>query len=231
MPYQDRRLWFGLLLVAGGVLLAWGYGRYIPDPQSLARQLMGLGHWQEVVFILAHIVATVLAIPGTVLVVAGGVLYGVVWGTFWSVIGATLGAIAAFWVSRYGLRRWCRQRLRRQKLLNQIDRHLQTQDFWYVLAVRFAPVSPFNLMNFLFGLTSVRLSSYAFGTLLGIIPGTAAYTWVGNAGFKAIESGEWLPLLLALLALAGLSLIPIVIRHSSWFSRLSLRRSPRNPHR
>ncbi|PSN17808.1 TVP38/TMEM64 family protein [filamentous cyanobacterium CCP5] len=192
---------------------------------------MALGPWQEVAFITAHVVATAVAVPGTVLVVAGGVLFGVVWGTVWSVVGATLGAIAAFAIARYGLREQCRRWFKHQTILNQIDHHLQRQAFWYVLAVRFAPISPFNLINFLFGLTSVRLKTYVLGTSVGIIPGTAAYTWIGAAGFNAFKRGEWLPLILALLALTGLSLIPVVIRHRRGGNKLSLRRSSRNSHR
>lgn len=226
-----RRLGLGLLFLAVGLVVAWLYARYVPGPRTLAVQMMALGRWQAAGFICAHLVATVLAIPGTVLVVAGGVLFGVVWGTVWSVVGATLGAIAAFLIARYCLRQRCRRWFQQCKSLNQLDRHLQHQDFWYVLAVRFAPISPFNVINFIFGLTSVRLRAYAAGTLLGIIPGTAAYTWVGAAGFQAFTNGTWRPLGLALLALTGLSLIPVGIRHSPWRERLSFRRSPRNPPR
>lgn len=226
-----RRLGLGLLFLAVGMVLVWLYARYVPGPRTLAVQIMALGRWQAVVFILAHVVATALAVPGTVLVVAGGVLFGVVWGTVWSVIGATLGAIAAFVMARYCLRQRCRRWFKHREALHRLDQHLQHQDFWYVLAVRFAPISPFNLINFGFGLTSVRLRAYAAGTLLGIIPGTAAYTWVGAAGLNAFTNGEWLPLVLALLALTGLSLIPVGIRHSPWRNGVSLKRSPRNPRR
>ena len=82
IPRNCRRLGLGFLLVLVGLFMAWAYSRFVPGPQNLAAQLMALGHWREVGFIGAHVVATALAVPGTVLVVAGGVLFGVAWGTF-----------------------------------------------------------------------------------------------------------------------------------------------------
>lgn len=228
---MSRRQRYGLICLAIGIAslgLVWVFHQILPGPKALAQVLMSLGHWQEAVFILAHVAATVVAVPGTVLVVAGGALFGVFWGTLWSVIGATLGAIAAFLVARYGLRDWCRCRTKQLALLEQMDQRLKARDFWYVLAVRFAPVSPFNVVNFLFGLTSVRFSAYALGTGLGIIPGTTAYTWLGAAGLTAWERGNWLPLGLALLALSGLSLTPVLIRHRPNYHKLRLCRLARN---
>ncbi|MEM6592695.1 MAG: TVP38/TMEM64 family protein, partial [Cyanobacteria bacterium P01_C01_bin.73] len=103
---KKRRFW---LLVALGISLAyWGPStiHWITDHRQWIMALQGLGRWASVVFIAAHIVATACGIPGTVLVIAGGAVFGVAWGTLWSVIGATLGAIAAFSVARYLLRDW-----------------------------------------------------------------------------------------------------------------------------
>lgn len=182
------------------------------DRQALVIYFNSLGAWQILVFLLAHVVATVLAIPGTILVVVGGTLFGLVWGTVWSVIGATLGAIAAFWVARYLLHDWFSRLFYNHKAMRQLNRNMRQRALSYVLAVRFAPISPFNIVNFLFGLTSVPLKPYALGTFIGITPGTLAYTWLGISGKDALNGKSPLPLLLAFSLLVGLSLIPIVIR-------------------
>jgi uncharacterized membrane protein YdjX (TVP38/TMEM64 family) len=194
--------------------------RIVLDPQALTHHLDRLGHWAVLFFLISHVLAAVLSLPGTMLVIAGGALFGIVWGTIWSVIGATLGAIAAFLTARYLLRGWLRRRLRRYKILRQFrylsDRHA----FSCVLAVRFTPISPFCIVNFLFGLTPIHLKPYAFGTLIGIIPGTIAYTWLGVTGNIALNSGELMPLFLALTLLAVLSVMPW------WIHRWRDRQSP-----
>ncbi len=163
-------------------------------------------------FVLAHIAANAIGIPGTLLVIVGGAVYGLWWGTLWSLIGATLGAIVAFWLARYLLHGWFKQRFHRHPLFKKLNHTLCYNALGCVLTVRFSPVSPFNVVNFAFGLTSVPLSAYAVGTLLGIVPGTLAYTWLGVTGAEAFSSGRLLPLFCGLLGLMLLSALPIVIR-------------------
>lgn len=164
------------------------------------------------IFLGLQIGATAIGIPGTVLVIAGGVVFGLVLGTVLSVIGATLGAIAAFWLARYCFRDRLRHRFRHHPLLKSFNRTLCNNPLACVLAIRFAPLSPFNLVNFLFGVTPLPLRPYAIGTGLGIIPGTIAYTWLGVTGAEALQSGQWPPLVGALLLLAALSLLPIWVK-------------------
>ncbi|MGD1905620.1 MAG: TVP38/TMEM64 family protein [Leptolyngbyaceae cyanobacterium] len=206
--YRKPSFW---LLVGAGVCFAWGW-RYVPllfDPPALIATFDRLGPWKVPVFLAIHILATVFGVPGTVLVLIGGGLFGLWWGSLWSLIGATVGAIAAFAVARYLLQDWFRRRFGRHKYLNRLDQLMDTHSLNCVLAVRFAPLSPFNLVNFLFGLTSVPLSAYALGTLIGIAPGTVAYTWVGLASLEAIEGKGLWHLTWALGCLALLSLAPL----------------------
>lgn len=174
---------------------------------QLGTGLVGVG-----VFIVAHVVATCLGVPGTVLVVVGGGLFGLVWGTVWSVVGATLGAIAAFTLARTLLHDWACQRFGHRPLFQKLNRMAHQDALPCVLMVRFAPISPFNLVNFLFGLTQVPLSSYSLGTFIGIIPGTMAYTWLGVAGLDALQGEGNRSLLLCLSLLALLSAIPLIVR-------------------
>ncbi|MBF2087555.1 MAG: TVP38/TMEM64 family protein [Synechococcales cyanobacterium K44_A2020_017] len=183
--------------------------RALLDYHALVHGLNHLGPWAVLLFIAGHILAAVLSIPGTVLVIAGGAMFGVLWGTVWSVMGATLGAIAAFWVARYLLRDSLMRRVGQHKLLTWFDRLSDRQALSCVLALRLTPISPFCLVNFLLGLTPLSLKPYAFGTLIGIIPGTLAYTWLGVTGHTALEGGSLRPFIAALVALAGLSLLPL----------------------
>ncbi|NEQ96576.1 MAG: TVP38/TMEM64 family protein [Cyanothece sp. SIO2G6] len=168
-------------------------------------------------FLAAHTIAAVLGVPGTFLVVIGGVVFGLVWGTIWSVVGATLGAIAAFCIARYCLRHWVEQCWRDHKAFKTLNGLLHQSELSCVLAIRFAPISPFSVVNFLFGLTRVPLKTYVVGTSVGIIPGTLAYTWLGVAGHEAWSGHGLMSLALALGVLALLSVAPVILKRCRCF--------------
>ncbi len=202
-------LWLLVGAVLGGCIR---YSSLILNPQALFDWLCSLGHWAIPVFLATHILATAVGVPGTLLVVVGGAKFGLWWGSLWSLIGSTLGAIAAFWIARYLLQDWFRDRFAHHRVYHHLEQLMDTHCFNCVLAVRFAPLSPFNLINFLFGLTSVPAPAYALGTLIGIAPGTVAYTWLGLAGVEAIQGKSLWPLTGAVGFLALLSLLPIWLK-------------------
>ncbi|PZO19367.1 MAG: TVP38/TMEM64 family protein [Leptolyngbya foveolarum] len=169
-------------------------------------------------FLAAHIIANAIGIPGTVFVVVGGAVYGLWWGTLWSVIGATLGAIAAFWLARYFLHNWFSARFKHNVYIQKISHTLCKKGLSCVLTIRFSPVSPFNLVNFALGLTPVSVRNYALGTLIGIIPGTLIYTWLGVTGAEALSGGQLLPLFCCLGVLALISAVPLIISRSQFSS-------------
>lgn len=162
-------------------------------------------------FILAYILLTILGIPGTVLTLAGGIIFGLFWGTILSVIGATLGALGAFWTARYLLKNYTERKFQKNKALVRLSQAVTRKPFFFILTVRFAPISPFNVVNFLFGLTSVHWIPYTFATFFGIVPGTFAYTWLGVSGKAAWTGKNILPLFLASVLLVFLSLTPILV--------------------
>jgi uncharacterized membrane protein YdjX (TVP38/TMEM64 family) len=211
-----RKGYFWLLVLLGIILVVFARNlALLFNPQALFEALCSLGPWTVPAFLAAHVLSTMVGIPGTLLVIVGGAKFGLWWGSLWSLIGATVGSIAAFWVARYLLQDWFRDRFAKHHIYRNIDKVMDTHSFNCVLAVRFAPLSPFNLVNFLFGLTSVPVSAYALGTLVGIAPGTVAYTWIGLAGLEAIQGKGLWPLTLALGFLAILSVVPIYLRQRS----------------
>jgi uncharacterized membrane protein YdjX (TVP38/TMEM64 family) len=195
-----------------GLTLSWRPLTLLVNHEALVMELHQAGDWSISLFVLAHIAATVIGLPGTVLVLAGGAVFGLVWGTVWSVIGATLGAIAAFYVARCLMRNWIERRFGHHRLLKKLNGMVSQNTLGCVLTIRFTPISPFNVVNFLFGLTPIDLKSYAIGTLIGIIPGTLAYTWLGVSGAKALRGEGITQLFLALGILAILSGLPLALR-------------------
>lgn len=185
------------------------------DQRALTDFFEAAGHSSAGLFMLAHVVANTLGVPGTLLVVVGGAVYGLWWGTVWSVIGASLGAIAAFCLARYLLSDWFKARFYHKPIFKKLNATLCTDALLCVLTIRFSPVSPFNVVNFVLGLSPVPVRAYAIGTFIGIIPGTLAYTWLGVTGAAALEGNSVVPLVTCLLVLMTLSALPLVARSRS----------------
>ena len=163
-------------------------------------------------FLGLYTVLTVIGIPGTLLTVVGGLIFGLWWGALWSAIGATLGALGAFWVARYLLRDYIIHKFAHYKRLNIFNQAVIDKPIAFVLAIRLAPISPFNVVNFLFGLTPLHWVTYTATTFIGIIPGTLAYTWLGTSGQSALSGGDRTSFFLALGLLTILSIIPWIAR-------------------
>jgi uncharacterized membrane protein YdjX (TVP38/TMEM64 family) len=207
--FKRPRFWFAIAIFTCFLVCLFGPVKVLFDPDILVQQMQRFSCCTIVLFVLVYTLATVLGIPGTLMTVAGGVLFGLVWGTIWSVVGATLGAIGAFWTARYLLRNWAERQFGNHKALVRFHQAIARAPLNFVLAVRFAPISPFNVVNFLFGLTPINWVPYAVGTFVGIIPGTLAYTWLGVTGNQALKGGNFLPFMLALGFLVLLSLMPV----------------------
>ena len=206
---KTPRFWVAIALLSLCLLFCLTPLKALFDHMFLVQQLESLDRWAVCAFVLVYALATVLGVPGTVLTIAGGAVFGLVWGTFWSVVGATLGAIGAFWVARYLLRNWAERRFGHYKVLQQFHQAVKQTPLTFVLAVRFTPLAPFNVVNFLFGLTPIRSIDYAVGTFFGIIPGTLAYTWLGVTGENVLRGGDRLPFFLALSFLTLLAALPM----------------------
>ncbi len=211
---MNKRLLLGVTILGCIILCTIGPLRFLFDHDFLVHYLQMYGYGAVIIFLIAYILLTIIGIPGTLLTVAGGYVFGLSWGTFWSVLGATLGAMGAFWTARYLLHDWIKHRFGHHPTLARFNQAVTHRPLAFVLAVRFAPISPFNVVNFLFGLTPIQWLPYFIGTFIGIIPGTLAYTWLGVSGLEALEGGEILPFLLALGLLSLLSIMPFLVRFS-----------------
>ncbi|MEM6611602.1 MAG: TVP38/TMEM64 family protein [Cyanobacteria bacterium P01_C01_bin.72] len=164
----------------------------------------------EIIFIAIYIVLTVIGVPGTVLTIVGGSLFGIWYGTLISIVSATLGALCAFWTARYLFRDLAQRRFSQSKKLTQFQAAVLKQPFYFVLTTRLIPISPYNLVNYLFGLTSINWLDYTWATFIGVIPGSFAYSWIGKSGDMVMKGGDRLSLFLALSFLALLSVIPLL---------------------
>src|SRR5215475_1200685 len=191
-----RGKWLLYLIVAVVLVVA---ARHF-HAQALLRRVLDwigqLGPWGAIIFIATYIVATVLFIPGSVLTLGAGALFGVVRGSIYASISATLGATAAFLVGRYLARDAIARKIEKNKKFAAIDRAVADEGWKIVLLTRLSPVFPFTLLNYAFGLTRVKLSHYVLASWLGMIPGTVKSVYLGSlvnvgAGHRQRTTGEW----------------------------------------
>ncbi|PAX52125.1 TVP38/TMEM64 family protein [Brunnivagina elsteri] len=152
-----------------------------------------LGSVGALAFILIYIIASVAFLPGSILTLGAGVVFGVVMGSLYVFIGATIGAIAAFLVGRYWARGWVASKIEGNQKFRAIDEAVAREGLKIVLLTRLSPIFPFNLLNYAYGVTGVSLKDYIFGSI-GMIPGTIMYVYIGSlAGSIATIGSESQP--------------------------------------
>ena len=125
-------------------------------------------------------VAAVLFVPGSVIAMVAGYLFGLRWGIPLALVGLSVGAAGAFVVGRLLVREWVRARLEARPRLRALDRAVNEQSFAIIALTRLSVIVPFNLLNYVFGVTGARPMSYVAATFIGMIPPTALWTYVGT---------------------------------------------------
>jgi uncharacterized membrane protein YdjX (TVP38/TMEM64 family)/rhodanese-related sulfurtransferase len=200
----------GALLLATAVALALVYRDRL-DAAALTAWVSGAGAAGPLLFIGIYAITTVLFLPGSVLTLAGGALFGPLWGTVYSLIGATLGAALAFLIARYLAGDWAQART--QGLLARLVRGVETEGWRFVAFTRLVPLFPFNLLNYALGLTRIPFLPYLLATLVFMLPGAVAYTYLGFAGREAAAGGADLIQkgLIALALLAAVAFLPRLV--------------------
>jgi uncharacterized membrane protein YdjX (TVP38/TMEM64 family) len=140
-----------------------------------------LGITGAIAFMVIYIVATVAFLPGSILTLGGGAIFGLFWGSFYVFIGATIGATLAFLVGRYFARGWISKKIVGNEKFIAIDKAVGKEGLKIVFLTRLSPIFPFNLLNYGLGVTGVSLKDYVLASV-GMIPGTIMYVYFGSLG-------------------------------------------------
>ncbi len=211
IPYV--KILVGIVLLGGLLYLGRSAGAYIP---VFAEWVDGLGALGPIVFIVGYAVAVVGFIPGSLLTLAAGAIFGLVEGTVYVFAAAVLGSMMAFLLARYGARALIERRIEGDERFAAIDRAVGAEGRKIVFLLRLSPVFPFNLLNYSLGLTQVKTIDYLVASI-GMLPGTLLYVYTGKvagdvaavAGGGAGEkgAGDWAVLVLGLLATAVVTVI------------------------
>lgn len=211
-----RRALLALVLVVGGTAVAFFHWERL-DAETLTAWVTGAGAAGPLLFMLLYAFATVLFLPGWVLTLVGGALFGPVWGTVLNLSGATLGAVLAFLVARYLASDWVRARTgsRAERLIEGVE----AEGWRFVAFTRLVPLFPFNLLNYALGLTRIPLLHYLTATFVFMLPGALAYTYLGYAGREAAAGSEGL----IQKGLVALALLAVVVFLPRFVARLRQR--------
>ena len=198
-----------VLLIAVGVAISiWAYRAGV-TPEMLQAWVASLGIWAPIGFVLLYGIATVAAIPGGIFDLTGGAVFGPYLGSLLDLIGGTLGAALAFLVARYIARDWLEARAGPR--LQSVMRSVHEEGWQFVAFVRLVPIFPFNVVNYLLGLTRIPFHHYLAATVVFMAPSTVAYTWLGFAG-RQVMAGDTHQIRYALIALALLGVLIFVPR-------------------
>ena len=150
------------------------------------------------VFIVLYIVATVLLLPGSLLTLGAGFVFGLAYGFALVSLSSVVGASLAFLIGRFLARDWVAEKLQGMPRFAALDAAIAERGALIVLLTRLSPVFPFNLLNYALGLTGVQFWTYALVSWVGMVPGTLLYVYIGSiAGDLAnlfAGSGEASPL-------------------------------------
>jgi len=182
------------------------------DAAALQAWVADAGAAGPLLFMAFYALATVLFLPGSVITLAGGVLFGPLWGTLWNLTGATVGAALAFLIARYLGADWVARRAGPR--LSSLNEGVSAEGWRFVAFVRLVPLFPFNLLNYALGLTRIPFLAYVLATWVFMLPGVIAYTWLGHAGREVLEGGEGVirNVLIGLALLAAVAFIPRLVK-------------------
>jgi uncharacterized membrane protein YdjX (TVP38/TMEM64 family) len=184
-----------LIAAAVAVALVVAAGRYFDLPALLTRAMgwvAAQGAAGVVVYVLLYILACVLFLPGSILTLGAGAVWGVLGGVPVVSVASTLGATAAFLVGRYLARDWVARKIQGNDKFQAIDEAVAREGWKIVGLTRLSPIFPFNLLNYAFGLTRVSLRHYIVASWVGMIPGTVMYVYLGSlaGSLAALGSGR-----------------------------------------
>ncbi|ADV86026.1 TPA: TVP38/TMEM64 family protein [Vibrio vulnificus] len=213
---MNKKLVFGILLIATIILLAVNFSQYLTLDNAKAQQL-ALNSFIDENFLFAsisyfviYVGLTAFSVPGaTVVTLLGAALFGFWYSLLLVSFASTIGATIAFLSSRYLLKDWVQARFGDK--LSAINQGVEKDGAFYLFSLRLIPVFPFFLINLLMGLTPISIGRYYLTSQIGMLPGTAVYL---NAGTQLADinslSGILSPTVLASFALLGV--FPIAVK-------------------
>ena len=164
------------------------------NPLDFAHWVQSLGPWGPIAFIAGYAVVTVAVMPAFLLTLAAGALWGFWFGLLFTMSGALAGSTCSFVAARSILRRTVQRYVNRHPRLVAIDRAVEQEGARLVLLLRLSPAVPFVLLNYVLGVSRIRLRDHFIG-LCGMVPTAAMYVYAGKVAgdLTALATGAATP--------------------------------------
>lgn len=232
------RPWAKPVMAAVILLVLVGLSRILPINEWVRYVLDwvdGLGAIGPLLLVAVYIAATVFLVPGSLLTLGAGFVFGLVQGTIVASIGSTLGATAAFLVGRFVARDWTARKIEGNRRFEAIDKAIAREGWKIVGLTRLSPVFPFVFLNYAFSVTRVSLKGYFFASWVGMLPGTLLYVYVGTlgsdlatlgAGERARTPFEWALYVLGLIATIAVTVYITRLARNALHERVDLPEPP-----
>lgn len=185
------------------------------EPHTVAAWLADFGPLAPLAFILARVFGAVVFVPGSIMSIGAGMLFGPFWGAIYNLVASTLGAILAFSIARFLAPDWVARKVVHKKHLSSLLEGIEAEGWRFVAFVRLVPLFPYNLLNYALGLTRIKLSHYALASFICMIPGDIAYVYLGYAAREAMAGNEGA----VRIALMSLGLLATLAFMSRWIRR------------
>lgn len=184
-----RNILLRIGLVGFLAFIAWYFYDqiHIPSCSAMQEEMRRFGAWGPILLVIVYVLGTVSFIPGTLLTLLAGSMFGFWLGSTVVIVGLSLGAYLAFLLGRYLLREPLSHWMQKQAWVERLKKGLETNGFRFIVVARLVPLFPFNALNFACGALPLRSRDYIFGSFLGMLPGTMAYVYAGAAGCRLID--------------------------------------------
>jgi uncharacterized membrane protein YdjX (TVP38/TMEM64 family) len=170
----------GAVMVLGALAVG---ARFLPLADwtiTLVALIQDLGAWGVVLFVAIYAVSTVAMVPGAILTLLAGFVYGPVYGLLVVVPASLLGATSSFLLGRTVLRDWVRRTMAQSPRAKALDQAVDREAFTLVLLLRLSPLVPFNALNYALSLSGISAGRFVLATLIGEIPGGWLYVYLGS---------------------------------------------------
>ena len=184
----------GLGLMLWALYMVSRYLRDVIDLNGLIQFMKSTGPVGPVIYCAIYLVGPTIFFPASVLTMAGGALFGPVWGTIYTIFSATAGATVPFLITRHfgrkPLERMVAKFANFDSMYQKFEGSVAAEGWKYVAFTRLVTLFPFLILNYAFGLTNIRLSTYVWASFLFMLPGSFMFTYMGYAGREALRGSE-----------------------------------------
>ncbi|MGE5214615.1 MAG: TVP38/TMEM64 family protein [Nitrospirota bacterium] len=185
-----RVIFWQAVAVAGAIALAVTLSRFFPVISfvgALQERVISWGAWAGICYPLLFATCNILLLPGGILAVGGGFFFGLWWGFLIVFAGNVISTAISFALSRFVARHWFREKLSTNATLSALGPAVERESWKIILLSQLHPLFPTSLLNYFYGLTQIRFSTYMFWASIGRIPGLFFYAYVGTLGQLAVR--------------------------------------------